>query len=74
MERVMMVRKIPLKDADRSFDIAFWQAQDSTTRFHATWELVEHYLKRHGRENELRLQRTVTNLQRQCRRRQRESD
>ena len=63
-ETVVMAQKVALKDADRCFDVAFWQAQDTTARFNAAWELVEHYLRREGRENELRLQRSVATLQR----------
>jgi hypothetical protein len=65
MERVIMARKVALKDADRSFDIAFWQAQEAAARFRATWELVEHSERRKGNTDELRLQRTVTVFQRQ---------
>ena len=53
-----------LKNMDRDFDIAYWQAQDTTARMNAAWELVEHYLRQHGRADELELQRTVTKLQR----------
>ena len=65
MERVVMARKVALKDADRSFDIAFWQAQGSAARFRASWELVEHSERRKGNTGELRLQRLVTTFQRQ---------
>lgn len=65
MQRVIMAQKVALKDADRSFDVSFWQAQDSAARFRASWKLVEHYLKRKGRQHELRLQRTVGIFQRQ---------
>ncbi len=53
-----------IKDMNREFDIAFWQAQDTSTRLNAGWELVAYYLKRKGRADELRLQRTVESLQR----------
>lgn len=63
-ERVVMARKVPLKEADRSFGLAFWQAQGSA-RFRAAWELVEHYHRRKGgNSDELRLQRTVRTLER----------
>jgi hypothetical protein len=48
-----------LKNMDRDFDVAFWQAQDTSARMQAAWELVEHYLKQRGRASELRLQRNV---------------
>ena len=52
---------------DRSFDLEFWQAQDSAARFAAAWELVEDYLRRQGRADELELQRSVVVLRRRCR-------
>ena len=62
---VVMERMGKMKDLDRSFDLLFWQAQDTTARFRAAWELVVHYNRRQGRsEDELRLQRTVERLQR----------
>ena len=67
MQQVIMAQKVPLHSADRSFDVRFWQAQDSTARFQAAWELIEHYLKRKGRTDELRLQRTVVSFQRRSR-------
>ena len=51
-----------LKNKDRDFDIAFWQAQDTSARMQAAWELVEHYLRQKGRESELRLQRNITKV------------
>src|SRR5262249_3732204 len=53
-----------LKNKDRDFDVAFWQAQTTQARMQAAWELVEHYLRQKGRESELRLQRSVTVLRR----------
>ena len=64
MEKVAMARKVALHEADRSFDIAFWQAQSTSDRFRAAWELVEHYQKRKGKGDELPLQRTIVNFQR----------
>ena len=65
--RLTMMRYGRIEDMDRSFDLAFWQAQDATARWQAGWELVEFYLKIKGRTNELRLQRTVESFQRQQR-------
>ena len=57
-----------LKDLDRSFDLNFWQSQPAKARFDATWELVVHYMNVKGRDvRQLRLQRFVTNFQRQSR-------
>ena len=50
---------------DRSFDIEFWQRQDSNARFGAAWELVVFAHERKGQdESELRLQRTVESIER----------
>lgn len=59
-----MARLVPIKEAGRKFDLAFWQAQSSEARMQAAWELVENYLIHHGRADELRLQRSVTCLKR----------
>lgn len=59
-----MMRFGRLEELDRSFDLEFWQSQDPTARFKAVEELVNYYLKRQGRENERRLQRSVGSLQR----------
>ena len=65
----MFVEKLgKIKDLDRSFDIAYWQAQSEAARFAAAWELVEFAWKIKGRDpSELRLQRTVEHLQRKPR-------
>jgi hypothetical protein len=55
-----MARSVPIKEAGREFDIAFWQAQTSGARTQAAWKLVENYVIHHGRAAELRLQRSVT--------------
>jgi hypothetical protein len=59
-----MMRFGRIEEMDRSFDLEFWQQQDASARFRAVEELKNYYLKRHGRENERRLQRTVGSLQR----------
>lgn len=56
-----------LENMDRDFDTAFWQAQDTSARMQAAWELVEHFLKQRGRAGELRLQRSVAVLKRRRR-------
>ena len=54
-----------IEELDRSFDIAFWQAQNATERFAAAWELVVHsYIIKGKDAGQLRLQRTVENFQR----------
>lgn len=53
-----------IDELDRSFDIEFWQRQDSNARFGAAWELVVFAHKRKGQdESELRLQRTIESLE-----------
>ncbi len=53
-----------LQNLDCSFDIAFWQAQDSKARFDATWELIIHAHHVKGKDvRQLRLQRTVEHFQ-----------
>ncbi|MGH9898634.1 MAG: hypothetical protein ACRD4L_07280 [Pyrinomonadaceae bacterium] len=54
-----------LDGLDRSFDIEFWQRQDSAARFTAAWEMVVFAHKRKGGDvSELRLQRTIEYLER----------
>ena len=59
-----MMRFGRIEEMDRSFDLEFWQSQDAAARFRAVDELIHYYLKRQGRENERRLQRSVGSLQR----------
>jgi hypothetical protein len=61
----VMERFGDLKDADRSFDIEFWQRQGAEAIFDAAWELAEFYhLDRGMRPDELRLQRSVEHFER----------
>ena len=63
--RVIMERLTRLKDADRSFDIEFWQRQGDAAIFAAAWEMVVLAHKLKGRNlNELRFQKTLKKLQR----------
>ena len=63
--RVVMERLIRLEDADRSFDIEFWQRQGDAAIFAAAWEMVVLAHKLKGRNlNELRFQKTLKKLQR----------
>jgi hypothetical protein len=60
-----MTRKVRLEETrERDFDRAFWQAHTPNERFTATWELITLYLTLKGREDELRLQRSVAVFQR----------
>ena len=65
---VFLERKGRIDELDRSFDLAFWQAQPPKARFQAAWELVVHYARVKGLDvHQLRLQRSVENFQRQQR-------
>lgn len=58
-------RKTTTEESDRSFDVAFWQAQKPEARFQAAWEMVCLGWEIKGRPmNELRLQRTVGRIER----------
>ncbi len=56
-----------IKEMNREFNIAFWQAQTTSARLEAGWQLVVYYLKRKERTGELRFQRSVESFQRQSR-------
>jgi hypothetical protein len=61
----VMERFGPIRDADRSFDIEYWQRQGDAAIYRAAWELVEFYHRQQGMEpDELRLQRSIENFQR----------
>jgi len=56
------MRLVPLEKATRDWDVDFWQAQSSSTRFWAAWRMVKDFYKMRGKRtdgNALRLQRTV---------------
>jgi hypothetical protein len=64
-EGFVMERFGKLEDADRSFDVLYWQRQGDAAIFQAAWELVELYLHDRGaKPDELRLQRSVERFQR----------
>ena len=53
-------RRGKLEDLDRSFDLAFWQAQSPAVRANAAWELAIHVAKVNGQDvDQLRLDRAV---------------
>lgn len=61
----VMWRAVPLEEADRDFDLHFWQSQPPAARFAAAWELVETAWLIKGRPaHELRLQRSAHRLER----------
>jgi hypothetical protein len=60
-----MMRFGKLDEMEKSFDVEFWQKQTSNERFTAISEMVESYhLRKGGKKDELRLQRTVEHFQR----------
>ncbi len=68
MEKVIWERKGRLAELDRSFDLKFWQAQSSSARFQAAWELIQHAWRVKGHDvRQLRLQRSIESFQRQQR-------
>jgi hypothetical protein len=68
MRTGFMERRGRIEDLDRSFDLAFWQAQPPEARFQAAWELIVHACKIKGLDvRQLRLQRSVENFGRQQR-------
>ena len=63
---IVIERRGKIEDLDRSFDIEFWQAQNSSERFSAAWELVILAHKIKGKNvSELGLQRHIESFQRQ---------
>jgi hypothetical protein len=63
-----MERYGPLRDMDRSFDIAYWQRLGAAAIFEAAWQMVvDVHSRRPGGSDELRLRRTVEAFQRQRR-------
>jgi len=54
-----------LRDADRSFDVEYWQRQGDAAVFEAAWELAEFYHRAQGMDaDELRLQRSLEYFER----------
>lgn len=61
----VMERFGKLEDADRSFDIEYWQRQGDAAIYRAAWELAELYHRDQGMtSDELRLQRSLEHFQR----------
>jgi hypothetical protein len=61
--RVVMARLVPLKKADRSFDIEFWRRVGVEGRWRAMREMVKEVHRMRGEDvSELRVQRYVENV------------
>ncbi len=64
-QRVVMAQLIRREDADRSFDLAFWQAVSAEVRMAVAWEMVQDARRIRGERGEQpRLQRSVAVLKR----------
>ena len=58
--REIVERFCRIEEADRSFDLAFWQSKSTDARLQAAWEMVELVYRWKGCDpNEFRLQRSV---------------
>ena len=63
--RLVMERLTRLEDADRSFDIEFWQRLGDAAIFAAAWEMVVFANEFKGNDaSELTFQRTLKKIQR----------
>lgn len=61
----VMWRSVALDQAERDFDLVFWQSQPPAARFAAAWELVQTAWTMKGKPaHELQLQRTAVHLER----------
>lgn len=64
-DRLIMTRLVKGRPPGREFDIEFWQRLGPTRIFEAAWDLVVTAARVKGiNEDQLRLQRSVTSLQR----------
>jgi len=62
--KVRMARMVPINEADRSFDLAFWEKVGAEGRFAAAWQMVLEVDAIRGKSvSQPRLQRSVQNLQ-----------
>lgn len=67
-ERVIMTRLVRGRAPGREFDIAFWQALGPRKILEAAWDLVVTAAAAKGiHEDQLRLQRSVTRIERRRR-------
>ena len=63
--KVRLARLVSRRDADRRFDVDFWQRVGAEGRFAAMWQMVKEVQAiRGGDGREPRLQRSVQNLER----------
>ena len=63
-KRVVMARLVKLEEADRSFDLDFWERVGAEGRLEALWEMVREALMLRGiNADPPRLQRSVERVQ-----------
>ncbi|MBI5555603.1 MAG: hypothetical protein HY920_07125 [Elusimicrobia bacterium] len=65
MNKIIWERMIPLKKADESFDLIFWQEQSSDMRFRVTFDMLKDFYRlKKGKINapSFRLQRSIENI------------
>ena len=66
MKTDIMERRGKIADLDRTFDLQFWQAQSSQSRFDAAWDMIMYAWRMKGNDvRQLRLQRSIETFQRQ---------
>lgn len=56
---------MPISDADRNFDIEFWQSQSSAARFRVAFDMLRDFYRLRGEKTNVRtfrLQRCIENL------------
>ena len=67
-KRLVMERLVRREDADRDFDVEFWQTLGDAKIFAAAWDLVVTSAAMKGlREDQLELQRSVATFRRRRR-------
>jgi len=59
-------RIVKISEADKSWEIKFWQDAGVNARFSAAWKMIEEFYKFRGKKDESkqRLQRSVQNIER----------
>jgi UDP-3-O-acyl-N-acetylglucosamine deacetylase len=65
MKKRIQERIVPISKADRSFDIEFWQRENSITRFRTAFDMLKEYYRMKGKKinaRTFRLQRSAEAL------------
>ena len=67
--KVRMARLVPQREADREFDVEFWQRAGAEARFAAMWQMVvDHHTRGGGDVRDLKLDKSVERIIRRRRR------